>query len=590
MKKILISITIAATMLAAGCERERYGKAPRSGGGELAAVFNIPEPRTATRAPLTAEMVESMWVMVFNENGNYVSRHKGETVAGDPARYVFRNVPVSPPGVSRTLHFVGNFDWTGFNDGALGGMSENEVVSSMNVTGGRIAYWQRVYVVNGIDGPPGEQMALDGTVHLLRNVAEVTLVNNTAGAENGMSLTDVQFAVDDYMNRGSVAPFNSQKGAFGTGDPSVDTPAADFITEARGGNTVGISEGDFADILQSDGVSPTPIEIYERKNSMAENQTCIIVKGKFQDGVVPNNDVWSYYKIDICDPEATALLDIQRNYRYKIDLNLVSNKGYATLTEAVQNAAVNNINASVTVSEYTAVSDGRNVLRIENSQFIYVRTGQNFEIRYSYIEMDGSTAATNNTDVKIDLVETDPDRPVVVNGTFGYDYTSNQWTGGRMGAVIRGTTSTLPTGFDIYRAAVHISKGSLSRVIQLQLRQAMNFSETGTTPADGRVQNDIGQPVSIRFKMPVDISPALFPIPVYITTKRFSPDVEQNRLSVDVSDGDFRYVYYAPYLVDGGGQPMFHTIYFVSNSPNTQESVTIASDMFNTTNIQFGNR
>ena len=590
MKKILLPAILAATMMAAGCVTDRSLGIGPGDESELAAVFNIPELKAATRVSYTnleEGLVESMWVMVFNENGNYISRHRGETVEENPARYIFKNIPISEAGLSRTLHFVGNFDWDGFVDSSMGGLSENEVIGSMNVTGGRTAYWQRVWLADGLSGDPGDRMELEQTVHLLRNVAELTLENNTAGAGNGMSLTDVQFAVGDYLDKGSVAPFNSVLGSFGTGDPDVDTPASDFITEAQGGSVVALVEGDFVDALQSDGITPTPLEIYERNNSAATSQTYVIVKGKFQDGVTPNDSVWSYYKIDIVDPEATVLLDLRRNFRYKIDLTLVSNGGYGTLAEAVQNAAVNNINASVTVSEYTAVSDGRNVLRIENSQFVYVRPGQPFEIRYSYI--DGSTGATNNSGIDIDLVETDPARPVVADNTFGYDIASSPWTGGRAGAIIRGTTADLPTGFDIYRASIRIAKGSLARVVQLQLRQAMNFTDVATSPADGVVPNVIGEQVSISFKMPVDISPALFPIPVYITSKRFVPDVAYNQLSVDVSGGDYRYVYYAPYLVDGNNQPLAHTIRLVSNTPNTEETVTISSEMFNDAFASFGN-
>jgi hypothetical protein len=440
----------------------------------------------------------------------------------------------------------------------------------MSTTGGTVAYWQRVLLPGGIVGTPGSTIAIPGPVHLLRNVAQVALVNNTA--DNTLSLTDVSFAVGNYFDRGSVAPYNTVSAAFGTGDPDADTPAADFITEARGGVPTAMTEADLAPV-------GTAIDIYERRNSTAPQQTFVIIRGKFVDESVVSEN-FSYYKIDIVDPEATALLDLRRNFRYIVRLNSVTHAGYSTLAGAVMNAAANNINAAVSVSEYTAISDGDDVLRVEASSFVYVRPGQSVAIHYSYI--DGVTSATVNTGVDISLTQDDT-QPVVALGTFDWQFASYEWSPGRMGAPITFTTAALPLGVDPYRASIRIAKGNLSRVVQLQLRQAMDFVGPRTTPADGVAGNTIGSPVGIHFTMPGNISASVFPIPIYITTKRFAPDPELNQLSVDVSDGNFRYVYYAGYMADGGE----HTIWLVSNSPNTNETVLLSSPMFNPVSVRF---
>ncbi len=575
-----------------GCEHVT----PLGGGGDpekngnISAGFDIPALRDATRAPITGEMISSMWVMVFNENGNYLSRHRGEltpAVEGDLSRYTFRNIPVTT--YARTLHFVANYEWSGFDDGDMSGLSENEVVRSMSVAPGTVVYWQRVALPAGaLNADPGTTVSLGGTVSLLRNVAEITVANNTATAGNSMSLTEVEFAVGDYPDLGSVAPFNSRTGAFGTGNTTIDTPATDFITEALGIATVDVAAGDFVRAKNPGDEASTSVEVFERRNSTATDQTFVIIKGYFQSesGGTPNTTVPSYYKIDIVDPDGDELLDLQRNHRYRIDLRLVSKAGHGTLEEAVLGVADNNINAAVTVSEYTAVSDGDNVLRIENSSFIYVRTGEPFEFRYSYI--DASTGATDNTGVSITLVQNDA-RPVVAAGSFGYTEESTLWTGNRKGARIWGTTASFLPDNDIYRASINISKGVLSRVVQLQLRPAMNFFEVGTAPANGLVAAELGEPVSISFKMPVDIAPHHFPIPVYITTKRFSPDPSYGQLSVNISGGDYRYVYYAPYLVDADNRPLPHTIHLVSNSPNANEAIALSAEMFNDATVQFAN-
>jgi hypothetical protein len=502
-------------------------------------------------------------MMVFNENGNYISRYRGE--ATGEATYIFRNVPLSD--APRTLHFVANYDWTTFPDRNMISLAENEVIGSMSTRGGTVAFWQRI-TVPMIDNPTSP-LVIPGSIHLLRNVAQVSVANNTS--EGAHSLSEMEFAVGNYFDSGSVAPYNTLTAAFGTGDVAIDTPPEDFITEARGGSPTPVVDADFRPIENG------AIDIYERRNSTATAQTFVIIRGKYDDATT-----LSYYKIDIVDATGTTLWDLRRNHRYNIDVTLVSHAGYPTLAEAVQNAASNNINAAVTVAEYTAISDGAGILRIEGSSFTYVTPGTPFEIRYAYI--DTATGQTNNEGISITLEEVDGQR-VVAAGTFGYTTTPQPWLPGRDGGYIRGTTATLPTGFDIYRAWVHVSKGNLSRVIQLQLRRPMSLTNVTTLPTDGRVAGSVGAALEISFRMPVDISPSLFPMPIYITTKRFSPDTSRGELSVDVSGGDFRYVYDAPYLVDANDQPLTHTIYLVSNSTDPAEVITISSETFGSTTV-----
>jgi hypothetical protein len=547
----------------------------------LTATFGIADAKGATRAietvPIDPEEIDELWMMVFDETGNYISRYRGEVDPFDTGRYTFRGVAISGTDaapVPRTLHFVANFDWSAFRDGDAVGLSEGEVLGGMSTAGGTTAYWQRTTIANIAEGPP---VTIPGPIHLLRNVAQVAVVNNTTG--NARTLSDVSLAIGNGFDSGSVAPYNTLTAAFGTGDPDIDIPAANFITQARGGVPVPVVEADFRPISAA-------IDIYERRNSTATDQTYIIIRGRFDDGSGPGEN-YSYYKIDIVEADATVLMDLRRNVRYTVRLNEVTHAGYTSLDEAVLNAAANNINAAVTVAEYTAISDGEDVLRIGNSSCVWVQAGQSFELRYSYF--DASAGTVDNTGVEITLTQ-DTGRPVV-NGNVSFDDTELvPWPeGGGVGGVIRGVTAALPAGFDVHRAQISIAKGNLARVVQLYLRRPMVFGGVVTTPSDGIISNAVGVPALIHFTLPGDLPASIFPVDIYITTRHLSPDPTQDQLSVDISGGNFRYLYRAPRLLDAGGQPDVHTIYMVANSVGIDETVTLSSELFTSATVRFRN-
>lgn len=567
-------------MLAAGCRREDlYPDAPANG-VTLTAAFDIPEA-IQTRSTLAGETVNSLWLMVFDEYGTFRSRHQGIPADGDDySRCTFSDVPLSG-GRSRTLHFVANYDWSGFSDANRIGDLENALLRRMNVEGGTVAYWQRLVLPEGIHGPVGGSMVLNanGPIRLLRNVAMITVANLTTQAEKSMGLTGVEFAVGNAFDKGAVAPFNTTTASFGNG---ADSP--DFVIEASDGNPSALTPAALEAAFRpaqngAAGAASAEIQLYERKNSVADRQTYVIVKGYFHSGGTTATQP-SYYKIDICENNASELLDIQRNYRYKIEIVSVLDRGYDNPEDAMANFASNNIVASVEVSEFPAISDGYSVLTVENTSFTYTEAGMPFSIGYSYL--DGNSGALDNEGITVDVEQT-PGRHVVLNGAVT-----------ATGGFIRGTTAAVLPASGVYEATITISKGNLRRVIRLQLRPVMTFLEVTTDPADGWVGNNdrnnpnIGSPAAIRFKFPGNVSPSLFPMPVYIYTKRFVP-APGSGLSIDFVDGDFRYVYYAEYLVDADGQPVAHTIPLLSNSRDTRESVGISAERFKDASVVFRN-
>lgn len=577
MKNRFYILTLFA-FLFSGCQ-DFETDMPSANNAGLIVSLEIPEPTVAkTRAGISDEL-SSLYVLVFDDNGLYLSKHNGEFVSGTTtnANYKFKSIATTKDKKKLILHFVANYDWATFSDAANVGKSEAEVMNKLTVTYGEVTYWQRVELPEGLDATNGTIITLNDNVSLLRNIAKITVENLTKESSEKKYLTDVTFAVGDYIDRGTVAPYSSSSYKFVKG----------AITEALDGNIVPIaSEKEFLNAQNGSTGSPSGAKyVYERKNSTARNQTYIVIKAYFQNSLSGTNTTNpSYYKIDIDNEQATALLDIERNCHYIIRINDVAMEGYPTLKEAIDNPASNNINAAVQVAEYTSVSDGTNILQIEKAVFSFVTSGQNFEIKYSYF--DGNKSDIDNTRINVSL-EQNESMPVIKSGSFRY---SN--------GVISATTADIPTNNDIYQATFTVSDGNyLSRKITIRLRKPMNFLNVSATPNNGTdltlctVSNLIGQPVTITFSLPPDISPTVFPLPIYIYSKRLSPDPTKEGiqpLSIDPKPNNtFRYIYMAPYLGnDDNDVPKPHTIYLVSSTPSSNEEVILASDFFNNVPIR----
>jgi hypothetical protein len=454
---------------------------------------------------------------------------------------------------------VANHDWDGFIDAGWIGRAENAVLAALTVgAAGQgdpspVAFWQRIELEDGIQqndiGGDEYIMSLPETVHLLRNVAQITVDNQTAtepAADHYLS--DVYFAVGNRYDRGTVAPYDPVTGSFGIGNDADDNlPDDDFVTQAAGTPIPISGDGDF----RAEGAY---IDMYERRNQGATDNSYLIIRARFDDSPTP-----SYYKIELIEDESDDLIDIGRNWRYQVKIISVKAEGYATPGEAMSGLASNNVTASVVASEYTDISDETGVLHVDRTAVTFVEPNRPFTIGY-FFEMAGGGRDNN---VTVALANT--------NGVAVAEGVS------AAGGVISGTTGpALPTN-DIFRAVITITKGDLSRTIDIDLRQKMNFAVT-TTPVDGVVAEARGTDTEIRFTVPDDISPRLFPVPVRIYTKRYTPEPGQD-LSIEVpaAGGDYYYLYNAPFL----GVGAVHTIRLESNSDATDETIRIASDLFN---------
>lgn len=516
--------------------------------------------------------IMSLYVLVFNENGLYQSKHEGElmTQNSGTANYRFRDIPLTSQTKSRTLHFIANYNWSQFPDAANIGRPEEEVIPLLQINHGTVAYWQRVHLPNGFQTDKGNTLILSEHISLLRNVAMISVTNetnsSTGTAEN--YLTDVSFCVSNYTQKGTVSPFNKSTGLF---DESIN--------ETQDPTLIIASEQDMIRAgVPAQATESEKFPVFERRNSIAELETFVIIKALFQkaSSATRNNNKWSYYKLAIAAQDAFSLYDIKRNYHYHIAINSVATEGYNSFSEAMQSEPSNNINATISSNLITRVTDGENVLEVESALLSAINPNQNIRIGYRHYNL--FTGITDNSTVTVRL-EQDENRKAVAS--FSYNN----------GFIDVVTAPKLPEN-DIANAYFYVKSGVLSRRISLSLRAPMTFTKITPFPAseDGKgisVKNAMGEKLSVSFTFPTDIAPSLFPVPVYIYAPFLSPDPtmesERDPLFIEVmEDKTVRYVYMAEYKVDDKNKPIPHTLYFMTSVPSLDNrKIKVESDLFN---------
>ncbi len=532
MKRILI-LSFALALLYSCSNEEFFDRAPAPEGQAVSFTVDIPGASGVTKAAITAGMISNMSVLVFDQNGAFLSRSKATLKTGQNVYEAL--LPTSSS--KRILHIVCNYDWTTFSDVASLGKGEAELIPSLSVGSGTVAYWQRVELPTGIVAS-----SLGTTITLLRNIAQVSVVNLTTGT---IRITNLSFALGDVLDRGTVSPFV----------PSSGTPFAEGgLTESPAGVYKTIAEANFV-------AAGTAVNVYERRNTGAARPAYVIIKGYYQSGGTANTTVPSYYKLDLADPNAETLLNLQRNVQYTLNVNTVANAGYATLAEAMHAPASNNVASSVLMQQFTSVSNGTSQLNIETSSRLFVKAGQSFSIKYSYIP-DAGTGVVNNTGVTFSLTQ-EGVKPVVT-GTL----TNTPGTG-----TISGTTAALPPITDVYTATITINAGTLQRKITLRLHQPYDLSNIYSTPT--KVANATDQPLDLHFTIPSSLAESDFPMPIYITTQKLSPNLDAGGtpLSLSFTGGQYRYVY----MAEGPGEQV---AYFTTNSASSDEQITIGGDYF----------
>ena len=477
MKQLLY---ILFALLLCSCSTESFDiDKPTTAAGEVTVRFKLdipePQPMANTRA-IDENLISTLYLLVFDENKRFISRHEA-TLTGN--NYV---VTLPQSNEERTIHFIANYNWVGFDDLLALTKDEGEIIAPLKST--NLIFWQRIPLINGITTSSLSAQP----VSLIRNMTKFSLDNL---ANSG--LTNAKFALFNQANMGSVAPFNTTNSTF---ESVITEPVDVTFTDAT-------------------AFSVDDIYTFERRNSnVTTNPTYIIVEGIY-------NSATYYYKIDIIDASKN-MYDIQRNVWFKIIIESVTMAGYTTIDAAKSAPASNNISASVLLQSYPTISDGSFVLSVDKTTHSFTENGQMLLANAIYETVGG---VVQNSSVVVTLIQ-DPNFPVI-NGAISYDIAT-----GNLTAAIH----DIPANGVAHTATIKIVAGNLSRTIRLLIHAPFTFANISITPTV--VPNVLESAATLKFTIPAEAA-YLLPFNCYITTAYLTPTF--GNIEVIYEDGLYKY-------------------------------------------------
>lgn len=500
MKKILFAFSMIFALVSCVSEDLPQTNIPHEG-DKVTLDFSvvIPEAGSTTRGTMAEPSIESLVVVVFDENGRYVEAVDAEAVDGwaistDPVKF---KVTLSQSGTPRALHFVANKQAKDFSYG-----TETSIMSSLTTTTSQDAYWQRVEVISMMQDDKDVLNATLQNVPLVRNFAKI-VVNVDKEKVKNFEMTG--YAVVYAPTSGTVAPYN--------------TATTQFQEFVESGTTTGLNYGEGA-LADYKGFMPAGVQIDNSEpatwstngvytyESTYGNGTAVLIKGIYN-----NASKECYYKVELATQGENY--NILRNICYTITIDEVLGEGYASAKEAMENTAGNNLSGSVDTENLLNISDGQSRLFVEYVDKRIMNTNS-FTLKYKYEPtLNGASANAFKTESNTSAHLTG-----VLNAKVG-DTDANFITGWSVTKTDAGegwSEITFTVNADVFnnlgandvlQGSFVISSNALSRTVRLYMLKpyTMTVSCNPTT-----VARSVGASVTINTHIPSGLPSDIFPL------------------------------------------------------------------------------
>ncbi len=415
---------------------------------------------------------------------------------------------------------------------------EGAVIPSLRVRGDTEAYWQRVEFPDGYGRQDGGGTWIDAPdlrtklthVPMIRNFAKVTMSSSAS------DFTLEGFEVYNRAEQGTIAPWNSTSMEFPVFTGSDDRPLSYVQMDYEG-----IFPG--GEILnQADMATGTPQYdnnakyLYERPETSVRN-TVVVMKGRRK-----TDTASSYYKIDIGkndDDQIFNYLNVLRNFEYAINITSVDAKGYATVQEALSGVVYNNFSFNVDTRQMLNVSDGRNMMWVNNVTFVVNDPGNTTVVfRYMFRKDISGANILANSDVRFrDLVTGEAITDISISDTDAAD----GWR-----EVIM--TTPVPTGNRKEQEFIIFDPESgLGRTISIIVRNPWEYKELELWGGNYNIREQyleavqyhskwqnhvqsgmVGAPMTVFFTIDNNIPESMFPLTFIIEAKQ--QNVENNKV------------------------------------------------------------
>lgn len=561
MKKISLYITLLVTFLLTACRQEEMVQGTSDlKPGEYLFTASIPEPMEASRAWEEGEDLtrKPMRVLVFDKNGFFTAFCEATLMGQESDGSIKFKVSLPPSNEPCALHFVlGDVTYEKYTRGD----SESSIFSKLSTSGGNDAYWQRVGVTSIKDG----ETLLPGPIELVRNFAKISLDVEEAATSR---LKLMGYKVIDALDAGTVAPYagRDENGGF-----------ADFnLSLASGENAydkfVSVNNGfdgrnNVGQLIENNDLSlwdPNDKYVYERNQDKSDAPAFLLIKAMY-DGVE------TYYKLDIVTVDEnyiTSYLNLYRNFHYKVHIKSVVGKGYDSPEAAMENAASNNLSASVEVSEVNDIEDGLgNELWVSDMNIMLV-SSEPYTMTYKYI------AKGNEANDQVIVT------PVGGPDEGGYNKaTVREIKNNRDGTI---TITPAATTDLMQKQEFIISTPSLlSRKVTVYVRNPFIFS---AVDCDQHVERKVNAEMTLVVRLPDNMPNAVFPLTLNMEPedKTIYPNTSQNRIPVEAGDHTFSYKATVTYN-DYRKNPTFF-FHFKTNVAESATTITVTNPYFKNEN------
>ena len=281
--------------------------------------------------------VQQVTVFCFDENALFITTVTADLDADQASVSLSGTLKVTVPDHTATVQLLGNQNLTYFREDNYRGMSEIDVMSTLEASAGRMIYWARKTVEDldshKIQGNP---------VMLLRNQAKISL-----SVESSAGFVQKGWIVVNSNAFGTVAPYCPEHGF--EAPHYIDRP---FVTLPENNTKL----GDFLDVRTNEEEY-----IFETENT-ADDPIDFIVKGSQNGG----EDL--YYRISIIDAEG-EYLKIYRNHHYTINIAGPLYYGQKTFAEALEAPATNNVWVSIS-DDINSLTDGETTLSVDKTYVV----------------------------------------------------------------------------------------------------------------------------------------------------------------------------------------------------------------------------
>lgn len=528
MKQFIYIFSVLFLALAS-CQQEEFIQKPviESDGTHVTLQFNTDIPTFTTRGD---SPISSMWVLAFDASGNYLEKAKANpltssTTAGSGS--------VRLPVETEVMHFIANMDLSGDSWNWTKGTNEKDIIPQMTST--TPVYWGRYKVVSSLSTDKI-------TVSMLRNVAKITVKNETYEQFNGPTQTHyvfklVGFAVAQGASKGTVAPFNEN------GDNTFTSNNNEVLTLP--------SSLTFADQSWADNIDPK--YVFENNTT---HPTFIVIK----------NTEGKYYKISLLKKsDGYTPWMIERNFDYEVTLKSFEGDPFKNGSESYEDAlnapAANNLYAEISRTSPAISDDNKNKLTVDK-MVILATSAKTEDIQANYYPLGSGTAS--NSSIRATLLS---DEGIIdgvgIGGSFNL-------LNGKFSVKIKANA----TGQKRAMIRVSTTDSHLVRVVEVIASKTYTFE----TYTKSYTYSDKDQAVNLKFYIPTTFPTDLYPVKCKIHATNLYPVGENKNMLIVYENNTYYYIYEAT-------APGDQTVKFMTSLFNSNEIVTIENEYFTTASM-----